>query len=335
MNAIANRLKSLIFVFFTVLLCAGCAKLPELSANPWEVISLETESTFSDIAFTDSNPERGWLVGSNATLFATQDGGKTWEAQVLNLGEENLRFSAIDFAGDEGWIVGEPSLLLHTEDGGQSWSRIALSKKLPGNPRAVLALGSQSAEMTTDVGAIYRTEDGGKTWKGTVEEALGAMRNITRAPDGQYVAVSSLGNFYSTWEPGDTAWAPHNRSNARHVQNMGFTPDGHLWMLARGGQVQFTGAEGVEDWQEPMYPEKSQGWGLLDLAYRTPEELWVVGGSGTLLCSPDGGQTWLKDRQLDDVPSNFNKVKFLSDDRGFILGQRGTLLRYRGSQQAA
>lgn len=334
MNSLLNRLKQLVFVLFAVVLCAGCAQLPQLSQNPWEVISLETESTFSDIGFTD-NLDRGWIVGSNATLFKTDDGGKTWEPRSLELGEENLRFNAIDFAGKEGWIVGEPSLLLHTKDGGDSWERIALSKKLPGNPRAVIALGSKSAEMTTDVGAIYRTEDGGKTWQGTVEEALGAMRNITRSADGKYVAVSSLGNFYSTWNPGEKAWIPHNRSSSRHVQNMGFTPQGQLWMLARGGQIQFTGADALEDWQDPIYPEKSRGWGLLDLAYRTPEEVWVAGGSGTLLCSVDGGQTWLKDRELDNVPSNFNKIKFISGDRGFVLGQRGTLLRYIGTQQSA
>ncbi|MGA9380885.1 MAG: photosynthesis system II assembly factor Ycf48, partial [Phormidium sp.] len=237
-------------------------------------------------------------------------------------------FSSVSFSGKEGWIAGQPSLLLHTTDEGQSWSQITLSEKLPGNPNTVIALGSDSAEMTTDVGAIYRTSDGGKTWKAMVQEAVGVVRNISRSADGKYVAVSSRGNFYSTWEPGQNAWTQHNRNSSRRVQNIGFTRDGRLWMLARGGQLQFSDPQDPEVWLDPEYPEFSTSWGLLDVAYRTSEELWVAGGSGNLLRSLDGGKTWQKDRQVEDVPSNLYRIVFLSPEQGFIIGQNGTVLKY-------
>ena len=87
-------------------------------------------------------------------------------------------------------------------------------------------------------------------------------------------------------------------------------------------------SEDLEDWGESINPEFASSWGLLDIAYRTSEELWVTGGSGNLLMSPDGGETWQKDKAVENVPTNFYRVKFLGTDKGYILGQRGYLLRY-------
>jgi photosystem II stability/assembly factor-like uncharacterized protein len=116
---------------------------------------------------------------------------------------------------------------------------------------------------------------------------------------------------------------------------MGFGKDGRLWMLARGGQMQFSNPDELEAWDKPLNPEVSTSWGLLDLAYRTPEEIWVAGGSGNLLCSLDGGKTWQKDRGIEDIPSNLYKIVFVTPEQGFIIGQKGVLLRYEQPSQAA
>jgi photosystem II stability/assembly factor-like uncharacterized protein len=334
MDSILNGLKRFVALLTVVLLCVGCSSVPSLGYNPWEVISLPTDVNLNDITFTD-NLQHGWLVGSKATLLETTDGGETWEVKTLSLDDKRYRLSAVSFADEEGWIVGEPSILLHTDDEGKSWERVQLSEKLPGDPLSIVALGSNSAEMTTNVGAIYRTQDGGKTWQAMVQEAVGAIRNIQRSPEGKYVAVSSRGNFYSIWEPGMNSWEPHNRNSSRRIQNMGFTAEGRLWMLARGGQVQFSDPTDLDTWSDPIYPELSTSWGLLDLAYRTPEEIWVGGGSGNLLRSVDGGKTWKKDRQLEKVPSNFYKIVFLNPEKGFVIGQRGIILKYKDMPETA
>ncbi|MBV9385905.1 MAG: photosynthesis system II assembly factor Ycf48 [Chroococcidiopsidaceae cyanobacterium CP_BM_ER_R8_30] len=321
-------------VLLAVVLCVGCSQVTSLSDNPWQAVTLPTKANLQDISFT-SDHQHGWLVGNDSTLLETTDGGKTWQPTKLDLGDQKYIFSSVSFAGSEGWVTGEPAILLHSHDGGRSWTQIPLSAKLPGNPKTITALGPQSAEMTTDVGAIYRTTDGGKTWKAMVQEAVGVLRNIARSPEGKYIAVSARGNFYSTWEPGQDAWEPHQRNSSRRVQNMGFGQDGRLWMLARGGQVQFTSLENPDEWEKPQYPEFSTSWGLLDLAYRTPNEIWVSGGSGNLLRSLDGGKTWEKDRAVEDVASNLYRVIFITPEQGFIIGQRGTLLKYQAPVAAA
>ncbi|MBD2257742.1 photosynthesis system II assembly factor Ycf48 [Pseudanabaena sp. FACHB-2040] len=318
------------------LMATGCSNafLPDLQQNPWKVIQLPVETNFSDIAFT-KDPNHGWLVGNRSSLLETRDGGETWEERQLELGDQSYTFTSVDFAGDEGWIVGDPSLLLHTTDGGTTWENLPLSAKLPGTPFLVTALGPKSAEMATNIGAIYVTQDGGRNWKGLVEGAVGVVRNMARSKEGRYVAVSSRGNFYSTWAPGQREWLPHNRKSSRRLQNMGFDAEGKLWLVARGGQIRFSETLGSDAFLDAITPEFSTSWGLLDIAYRTPQELWVTGGGGTLLFSPDGGQTWLKDQAVGDVPSNLNRIIFTDANHGYILGQRGVLLKYEESSSAA
>lgn len=329
-----RKLTQIVILLAVTLFCASCSYVSSIDYNPWQIITLPTDSTLRDIGFT-SDASHGWAVGSNSTILETTDGGNNWKEKKLELGDLGYRFTSVDFAGEEGWIAGAPSILLHTTDGGTSWSRIPLSEKLPGSPNTIVALGSQAAEMTTTVGAIYQTENSGQSWKAMVEQAVGVVRNISRSNDGKYVAVSARGNFYSTWEPGESAWLQHNRNSSKRLQNMGFTQNGRLWSLARGGLVQFSSPEDVEAWEAPIYPEQSTSWGLLDLAYRTPEELWVAGGSANLFCSFDGGKTWQKDREVENVPSNLYKIVFLTPEQGFIIGQRGVLLKYEQSTQPA
>ena len=318
--------RTTLVAFAVLLFCTGCSSMAKLESSPWVPVDLGSDVTVQDISFIDH--DHGWLVGNHATLMETKDGGQTWDLRSLETDEQDYRLTSVSFYGNEGWAVGEPALMLHTTDGGESWSRVGLSAKLPGNPAKIVATGNQTAEMITDVGAIYGTQDMGQNWSALVKEAFGVLRNVNRSVDGKYVAVSSRGSFYSIWNPGSDAWEPHNRNSSRRVQSMGFKPDGQLWMLNRGGLIQFSNDVSTEDWQEAQNPDPASGIGLLDLAYRTEDEVWVSGGSGRLMQSTDGGESWQVDTTLEDVPSNLYRVIFFDTDLGFVTGQDGTLLRY-------
>jgi photosystem II stability/assembly factor-like uncharacterized protein len=329
MHAAFDWLRRGLVMLVAVMLATGCSSyfLADADVHPWQVVKVPVDATLSDVAFTQ-DPSHGWIVGSRNTLIETTDDGETWQVRELDLGGQPYTFTSVDFAGNEGWVAGIPSVLLHTPDAGKTWENVPLSKELPGSPFLITALGPKSAELATDIGAIYRTEDGGRTWKALVQGAVGVVRNMVRSDDGRYVAVSSRGNFYSTWAVGQDQWIPHNRQNSRRLQNMGFDDDGKLWAIARGGQVRFSNTRASDDFTGAISPEFGTSWGLLDMAFRTAKEVWVTGGGGNLLCSFDGGETWFKDVSVGDVPSNFYRIKFLTPEKGFILGQEGTILRY-------
>ena len=96
------------------------------------------------------------------------------------------------------------------------------------------------------------------------------------------MAVSSRGNFYLTWEPGQPFWQPHNRAVARRIHNMGWRADGGLRLLVRReGRFLSKGIGLIEDFEE--IPVQSRGFGILDVGYRSMEDAWAAGGSGVFV----------------------------------------------------
>ena len=332
MNSLIKSLAQLALVVCIGFGLAGCVttKVPTATTSPWQVIDLNTQANPLDIAFTSA--DHGFLVGSNRLILETNDGGASWNERSLDLPEEeNFRLISIAFDADDGWIAGQPGLLMHTTDGGQNWTRLFLDTKLPGEPYLITALGPNNAELATNVGAVYRTSDGGGSWDAEVSDAAGATRDLRRSPDGAYVSVSSLGNFYATWDPGQPVWQVHQRVSSQRLQSIGYQPNGKLWMVARGAQIRFNeDAADNESWSKPIIPI-TNGYGYLDMAWSDDGAIWASGGNGTLLVSRDEGNSWERDPESIQAPTNFTRFVFDDTDRqqhAFLLGERGLMLRW-------
>lgn len=329
------------------------------ASKQWSKVQVPFEDTIYDIDF--DSPTHGYLVGARGAFAETNDGGNTWEPRAFsNLDAEeeiSYRFQVVSFKDGEGWVLGKPTLLLHTKDAGKSWERIPLSPKLPGEPTSILALGPSQAEMTTSSGAVYVTDNAGRNWKAQVKETIdatlnrisssgvsgasyftGSIINQVRDDDGAYLAVSSRGNFFLTWEPGQDFWIPHNRGTPRRIQNMGFVQgDIHkgLWMTLNGGKLLISPKEvdlSKDSFDFDEADIKTGGYGLTDVAWRTDSEVWAVGGSNTMYVSTDGGKKFSFDKSANDLPGNLYNVKFFKEygNMGWALGSNGTLLRFTG-----
>lgn len=318
---------------------------------------LKSRTILFDIEFDDKDPKKGVLVGNLGTFFTTVDGGKTWTPQSPGrLGadkKQKYSFVGCSYKGGEGWVIGKPSILLHTTNGGESWQRIPLSPKLPGIPNSITALGDGKAELTTDAGAIYATVNTGRNWTAQVQESIDATLNrvsssgvsgasyysgkivsIKRDEDGSRLAVSSRGNFYLTWKPGDDFWIPHNRGVRRLISSMGVVGnkiDQGIWLSTAAGEIWKAPAGnnmGTEDLTFQEQKINAGGYSLLDVNFRPDgKTAWAVGGSGKIFESKNGGASWSQDKAAEDLPTNLYKIKFFGDE-GYILGSGGIALKY-------
>ena len=333
-----SRITNFLLIGFLCFFLSSCSTSGVKTADnsPWDTIQFEKQSNTLDIDFIDDN--HGFLVGSNRLIMETTDGGKTWEERSLDLSsEENFRLLDIDFKGEEGWLLGQPSLVMHTYDGGKNWTRLSLGNKLPGQPFLITTIDIDKAELATTAGAIYSTSNSGESWEAKVIDASGSggVRDLRRTNEGDYVSVSSLGNFFSTLESNSDTWVAHQRASSKRVQSIGFNPSGNLWMLSRGAEIRFNeNSENLESWTKPIIPILN-GYNYLDMGWDPNGDIWAGGGNGTLIVSKDDGQTWVSDPIASSLPTNFIKILFinkndLKETKGFILGERGYILRWNG-----
>tara|TARA_Y100001968_G_scaffold38615_1_gene29493 strand:+ start:32556 stop:33572 length:1017 start_codon:yes stop_codon:yes gene_type:complete len=323
----------------TVLLCfvlSSCSStgVKISDESPWETIQFENQANTLDIDFINEN--KGFLVGANRLIMETNDGGKSWEERSLDLpSEENFRLIDIDFKGEEGWLIGQPSLVMHTVDAGQNWTRLSLGNKLPGQPFLITTIDHNIAELATTAGAIYQTRNSGESWEAKIIDASGSggVRDLRRTNNGNYVSVSSLGNFFSTLQKDSDTWIAHQRASSKRVQSIGFNPEGNLWMLSRGAEIRFNeDSQDLESWTKPIIPILN-GYNYLDMGWDPKGGIWAGGGNGTLIVSKDEGKTWKFDPVAMNLPTNYIKILFINkeevkDTKGFILGERGYILRW-------
>jgi len=75
-------------------------------SKEWEKVNLPVDPgvVLLDIAFTGTDPNHGFLLGTRQTLLETTDGGKTWNPRRVAAAQDegfNYRFNSVSFNGDE------------------------------------------------------------------------------------------------------------------------------------------------------------------------------------------------------------------------------------------
>jgi photosystem II stability/assembly factor-like uncharacterized protein len=143
--------------------------------------------------------KRGWAVGEQGKIFATSDGGKTWNPQTS--GTDRYLFSISVFDSQHAITMGAdppsdvpmsfpPNVVLLTDDGGASWAPVQFAEKLQLRSLAVLKGGSKAwlsatrcnpdanapNGCTLGANVLLVSKDYGHTWKEIGSQTLWDMQ---------------------------------------------------------------------------------------------------------------------------------------------------------------
>ena len=170
------------------------------------------QAGFSDIHFVSQ--QDGWIVGSDATILRTNDGGKTWEQPSKPL-PFKIDFHKVWFLNPQtGWIAGEDGAVLKTTDNGETWTVLDT-----GTRRALSAVFFVDAEhgwAGGDGGLIIHTTDGGDTWVQQNPPTNNAIQAFHFASQQVGWAAGHGGTVVHTTDGGTDLEEPKNQLRGRY-----------------------------------------------------------------------------------------------------------------------
>ena len=202
------------------------------------------------------------------------------------------RLFGIHHSREKTWAVGKYGLILCSGDGGKNWK-----KQNSGTTRALTAVSfadDQCGFVVGTGGTILATADGGLSWKaqnsGTDEQFL----MVQALSKDEVHVVGGFGTLISTADGGKT-W---NRQTLDWKK-----------LIPRGSE-------------ESLALEPN----LNGVYFIDPKLGWIIGECGLVLCTKDGGQSWISQRY--DVRFQQLCAVWLQDPHtGWAVGQKGTFIR--------
>ncbi len=285
------------------------------------------------------NASEAWAVGNFGSIYHTTDGGKTWDSRES--GTRSPLFS-IDFSdGKNGWIVGRTAIILHTADGGGSWKPQKAAVPTEKHLFKVKAVDTNTVWAVGDFGAMTVTHDG-KTWEDRSLTEDVVLYDIS-FPDTQHGYVcGEFGTVLATSDGGIT-WRKQSVGTDKTLFGVAFTTalngwavgidglivrtrdGGHSWSVQRGTPQH----EAIEDLG---FLEALRNPGLYEISM-TGKTGIVVGDTGILLVTHDGGETWTR-RELPDKDRLvwMRDVSLAPGSRGFAVGASGFSARVEGER---
>jgi photosystem II stability/assembly factor-like uncharacterized protein len=255
----------------------------------WSQLQSAPFGTFTGVFFIDD--QTGWIAGSGG-IFATTDGGESWARQSTPSGIGALN-AVYMIDANVGWAVGTNGTILRTATGGQGVPPSG------GWQRPAAGLGSNSQRIS---GTLYDVKFVGAT-------------------DGYIIGQSNNTGMLLRTDDG-TTWGHSYAGTSEPLFGIGTAPDGAVYVVGGNNTIRkLVGFDAFEQFAN-VPPGR-----LLAVEFIDANRGFIVGQSGTLLRTENGGDTWT---QMDaGTNRDLHAVDFVDEDTGAVVGSDGVIRVFR------
>jgi photosystem II stability/assembly factor-like uncharacterized protein len=281
---------------------------------------------------------RAFAVGAFGSVFRSDDAGLSWTAQVTPVNQSLFDVSFVD--RDHGIVVGKSGIVLRTSDGGESWQRVESTTRK--HLFSAQMTDARRGWAVGDWGVVVHTTDGGATWMDRSLDRDVVLSAVTFADPQHGWIVGEFGTVLATTDGGAT-WETQDAGTEKTLFGVAFTDLRRGWIVGIDGIVLQT-RDGGLTWE--VQRGQADAGSLEDLAFLdmlTNPGLYdisisgtrgcIVGDTGTLLVSTDGGESWTQRALPEDYRLHWLRgASIAAGGAGAIVGAKGLVVPLVGGE---
>ena len=273
----------------------------------------------------------GWRVGYGGMIQQTTDGGQSWH--FLSKSFTNEEFVKVDFVDKlNGWIL-SPERIYHTTNGGDSWD----SKKIIPTQGLEDIFGTDALRCyavgynwENSSGFILKTLNAGNDWELINIDYDVVLRSAFFLNNEVGWVVGDSGIILHTYNGGEN-WIKQENNTNKILSSVDFVDDKNGWIAGENG-ITLKTSDGGKNWsinttdtigyiRSIDFIDSLNGWMVSGNCWPDAKVLSktneVVGCSGSIWRSKDGGISWVKQLEGHSV---YKFVKFIDLEVGFVSG---------------
>ncbi len=184
----------------------------------------------SGICFIDTLT--GWVMGKNSLLYKTTDGGVSWNAVIINSGED---FMDMKFLNNMiGMMVCSGGEIYRTVDGGLNWTFV--NSGSGEDFEHLAAVAANQFWVCGSAGTIMKSNDAGLTWLLQNSTTVNDLVDISFANPNYGIAVGLAGEFLITNDGGAT-WIPQTALTTIDLSSVFAVDADASWFCSIEGEI--------------------------------------------------------------------------------------------------
>jgi len=224
----------------------------------WQQMTVPTRTTLTGVYFHDKM--NGWVVGHDAVILRTTDGGKDWRKVHYDPEGQTPLFDIWFRDENHGIAIGAYGLYLFSEDGGASWevSEMNIYSDKPaedsGNEEvkaeddddfldsydlhlnSIALSDNGKLYIAAEAGRIYRSDDSGDSWKSLVSPYIGSFFGVLPVAGDTILVFGLRGHLFRSEDAGDN-WQEIQTSTQEMLTNGIVVKEDEIYITGLGGTV--------------------------------------------------------------------------------------------------
>jgi photosystem II stability/assembly factor-like uncharacterized protein len=224
-----------------------------------------------------------WVVGHDATILHSSDGGRTWVSQFRDPDEEAPLLDVWFANRERGLAVGAYGLFLVTTDGGGHWDRFTITEDDP-HFYCIAQGPARDLYLAGEFGTLLRSLDMGRTWYRLNSPYHGSFFGVLPLADGTVLAYGLRGNVFRSEDRGDSWERVETHTEASLLDGLQ-TADGTVLLVGLSGTL-LVSSDGGRSFSPSNRPDRR---GIAAVAELGADSLLILGEGGvTIMGDPAG-----------------------------------------------